>query len=284
MLAHELRNPLAPLRNSLDAPRLDRSDPASFEQVREIMDRQVHQMTRLVDDLLDMSRIALGKLELRKERVDLNAVLQQAVQMNWPLAEVRRQSVSIELPAVHYWIDGDQARLVQVFVNLLNNAVKFTPEEGRLTLRATTDDGHAIVCVRDTGVGIPAEMLTRIFDLFTQVELDSGRTHGGLGIGFRLCGNWSNCTVEDRAESEGPGGGSEFTVTLPLVEYRAVETDWRSGRPQATASRRILLIEDNADGRGSMEMLSSSSDTSRHCRRWSRGIARHWLAAPPKWP
>lgn len=255
-LAHELRNPLAPMQNSLDALRLGRSDPASVEQVREIMDRQVRQMTRLVDDLLDMSRIALGKLELRKERIDLKAVLQQAVQMNAPLATARRHSVTVELPTGAMWIEGDQARLIQVFVNLLNNAVKFTPDEGQLKLLATSEGNQSIVRVRDNGVGIPREMLTKIFDLFTQVDSGSGMAPGGLGIGLSLVRQLVELhggTIV--AASSDSGCGSEFTVTLPLVDRGAVEaTNDQGGRP-ATAGFRILLVEDNADGRRSMEML-----------------------------
>jgi signal transduction histidine kinase len=255
-LAHELRNPLAPMQNSLDALRLGRSDPSSVEQVRDIMDRQVRQMTRLVDDLLDMSRIALGKLELRKERIDLKAVLQQAVQMNAPLAAARRHAVTVELPTGAMWVEGDQARLIQVFVNLLNNAVKFTPENGQLTLSATSEGDQAIVRVCDDGVGIPNEMLTKIFDLFTQVDAGSGSAPGGLGIGLSLVRQ----LVELHggaivAANSGSGQGSEFTVTFPLVNRGAVESNSDSSGRQATAGRRILLIEDNADGRRSMEML-----------------------------
>lgn len=255
-LAHELRNPLAPLRDSLEVLRLGRTDAASVEQVRDIMDRQVHQMTRLVDDLLDMSRIALGKLELRKEELDLKVVVQQAVQTNAPLAEARHQTVAVELPEDDAWVEGDLTRLVQVFVNLLNNSVKFTPDGGMLKLQVACRDGQAVIRVSDNGIGIPAEMATRIFELFTQIDLGSDRPERGLGIGLSLvrqlvelhCGTIS-------AESAGVGQGSTFTVTLPLVEHTArAEVHDRADRP-ATAGRRILLIEDNADGRRSMEML-----------------------------
>ncbi len=255
-LAHELRNPLAPLRNSLDVVRLNRSDPAVIDQVREIMDRQVQQMTRLVDDLLDMSRIALGKLELRKERLDLKAVLTQAVQMNAPLAEARRQIVAVELPPAPLWVDGDQSRLVQIFVNLLNNSVKYTPDGGRLTLQATQQASQVIVRVHDNGVGIPDEMLTQIFDMFTQIDLGSDRLQGGLGIGLSLVRQLVGLhDGKITAKSAGHNQGSEFTVSLPLVDGVSQDSTQESDGQRAATRRRILLIEDNPDGRNSLTLL-----------------------------
>ena len=256
ILAHELRNPLAPMRNSVEIMRLDGGDSTIVKQVCGIMDRQVTQMARLVDDLLDMSRIALGKLMLRREQLDLRAALTQAVQMSAPLGEARRHQLSVDLPAEPLWVTGDQTRLVQVFVNLLNNAVKYTPPGGRLGVEAKRDGSEAVVRVTDSGIGIPGEMLARIFELFTQVETGSDRSQGGLGIGLSLVRRlveMHNGTIA--VHSGGRNLGSEFVVSLPVAD--AVTSDRSKGPeevPVATG-RRILLIEDNADGRRSLALL-----------------------------
>ncbi len=255
ILAHELRNPLAPLRNSLEVMRLDGTDPATVEQVCGIMDRQVTQMARLVDDLLDMSRIALGKLTLRRELLDLRTALTQALQTNAPLAEARRHEMLVGLPSEPLWVTGDQARLVQAFVNLLNNAAKYTPPGGRLSLEAKRDGSEAVVRVADNGIGIPGEMLARIFDLFAQVDAGSDRSQGGLGIGLSLVRRLVEMHGGAIAvHSAGRNKGSEFTVMLPVAESVVSDRSERSEELPATG-RRILLIEDNTDGRRSLAML-----------------------------
>lgn len=258
MLAHELRNPLAPLSNSLDVLRMGDSDPAGKRQVLEIMDRQVWQMTRLVDDLLDMSRIALGKLTLHEQRLDLAAVLLQAIQAVTPLAEARKHTLSNSVPGEPLWIHGDPSRLTQVFVNLLNNAVKYTPEGGKIHLTATREEGRAVVRLQDNGIGIPQEMLEQIFDLFTQIDLGSEREQegGGLGIGLSLVRRLVELHKgKIVAHSEGRDQGSEFVVTLPLLEVEVAQSSSIPEAPVAARGRRVLIVEDNADSRNSLAML-----------------------------
>ncbi len=254
-LAHELRNPLAPLRNSLEVVRLGGDSPATFREAREVMDRQVVQMTRLVEDLLDVSRIAQGKLVLRKGPLDLRPILEQAVQMNAPLAEARKHRLSVDLPAEPLWVEADQARLIQVFVNLLNNAAKFTPEAGQLTLSADREGEEAVVRVKDDGTGIAAEMLPHVFELFTQIDVGEERSQGGLGIGLTLVRRLVELhggTIA--ATSPGPGLGSEFVVRLPTAKAPQ-ETGPAATGGQVFLARHILIVEDNRDGRESLALL-----------------------------
>jgi PAS domain S-box-containing protein len=217
-LAHELRNPLAPILNSVQLLQLLQSDDPTLRKVREILDRQTRHMARLVDDLLDLSRVARGEVRLRRERLDLATVVQQAVQTSEPLLKSRRHELTVTLPEQPVPLEGDQGRLVQVLTNLLNNAAKYTDPGGRIDLRAEREGNEAVVRVRDTGVGIPREVLPRIFDLFMQVEGSRDRSQGGLGIGLALVRR----LVELHggavsADSAGPGQGSEFVVRLPLA-------------------------------------------------------------------
>lgn len=256
VLAHELRNPLAPLRNSVDVLRVNRSDPTVVDQVREIMERQVKQMTRLVDDMLDISRIALGKLELRKERVDLRTILTQVVQTTSSLAHARRQSVALDLPQEAIWVEADQSRLLQVFVNLLNNAVKYTQDGGRLRIQVCCEGQEALVRVQDNGVGIPADMLSKIFDLFTQIDLRAERVQCGLGIGLALVKQLVELHGgKITAKSDGPNRGSEFIISLPRIDGKPTQIPEQTDKVRTHAGRRILLIEDNADARNSLALL-----------------------------
>lgn len=256
ILAHELRNPLAPLRNSLEVIRLNGSDLAMMQQVREIMERQVQQMSRLVDDLQDMSRVALGKLVLRKERVDLRTVLKEAIQTAIPVSEARQHELSVEISPTALWVDGDPTRLIQVFSNLLNNAIKYTPHGGRLQLRAGVEGKQAVVRVSDDGIGIPREMLTKIFDLFTQIEPGSERAQGGLGIGLSLVLKLVELHGGSIAvHSDGPQTGSEFTVRFPVVPAGPAQSIEGSDVAPAAVSSQILVVEDNADGRRSLALL-----------------------------
>jgi signal transduction histidine kinase/ActR/RegA family two-component response regulator len=255
-LAHELRSPLAPLRNSLDILRLSGEAAANLTPLREMMDRQVQQMTRLVDDLFDVSRIAQGKLELKRSRLDLRPILEQAVQMNAPLMEARKHRLSIQLPDERLPVEADQVRLVQVFVNLLNNAAKYTPEGGEVSLAAAAEGGETVVRVKDNGVGIAAEMLPHIFELFTQLSVGGEKPQGGLGIGLALVRRLVELHGGSiTAISHGIGQGCEFVVRLPLAAGVEEAPGQPETRGKTSAGRHILVIEDNRDGRESLAML-----------------------------
>jgi signal transduction histidine kinase/CheY-like chemotaxis protein len=254
-LGHELRNPLAPLRNCLEVARLSGDSSAAFREVWEVMDRQVEQMTRLVDDLLEVSRIAQGKIVLRRGPVDLRSALEQAVQMNAPLVGARGHRMDVELPGEALWVEGDQGRLIQVFVNLLNNAAKYTPPGGQLALAACREGDAIVVRVRDNGTGIAAEMLPHVFELFTQIDVGADRPQGGLGIGLTLVRR----LVELHgggivASSPGLGGGSEFVVRLPASAAPEVP-DSAPAKEKPPTGRHVLVVEDSRDGRDSLATL-----------------------------
>ena len=216
MLAHELRNPLAPISNALEAIRLARSNAAATEEALKIAERQVEHMARLLDDLLDVSRFTQGKIQLRKVPVDLTTILPHAVETSRPLIEASGHELLTSFPAEPVWLDGDPTRLAQVVANLLNNAAKYTDRGGRITLAADREGDEAVVRVRDTGIGLSAEMLPRVFDLFAQADRSLDRSQGGLGIGLTLVR--SLVELHDGSvsvESRGPGQGSEFIVRLP---------------------------------------------------------------------
>jgi PAS domain S-box-containing protein len=264
MLSHELRNPLAPIRHVLQLIRLSGRDiDSAVRHNWVIVERQVEQLVRLVDDLLDISRISRGKIALQKQHVDLASILRQAEESSRPLFKSRKHTLEISIPAEPLPLRADPLRLVQVFANLLNNAAKYTPEGGRIDLAAGSVAGQAEVRVRDSGVGIPAAMLPRVFDLFTQMERTLDRSEGGLGIGLTLVRELTRLhggTVE--AQSAGPGQGSEFIVRLPLVEAAALapgETaEPRPARmpPSAPAAQRaVLVVDDNLDSANTLARL-----------------------------
>jgi PAS domain S-box-containing protein len=216
-LSHELRNPLAPLSNAVQLIRLTTPSTPTLEDPLKIIDRQVESLRRLVDDLLDVSRIGAGKVDLTKEPVAIHQIVQRAVESVGPLVRERRHRVDVVLPSAPIIVDADPARLGQVFVNLLNNAAKYTPEGGRISVRGTIEADEAVVHIEDTGVGIPPDMLPQIFELFTQVESSRAQAQGGLGIGLSLVKDLvalHGGSVQVR--SDGPGKGSVFTVRLPL--------------------------------------------------------------------
>ena len=262
-LAHELRNPLAPIRNSLQIMRLAGADATMVEQARQMAERQVQQMVRLVDDLLDVSRITLNKLELRKRRVNLAAVVQSAVETNQVAIEMAGHELTVSLPPGELWLDADPTRLAQVLANLLNNAAKYTGGRGHIWLTVDVEDSgngrqEVVIRVRDTGIGIPAAMLPRIFDMFVQVDGSMERAQGGLGIGLTLVKRLVEMhggTVH--AASAGTDQGSEFVVRLPLAadQSRAV-VDADDGRQRsAVTPRRVLVVDDNADAANSLTLL-----------------------------
>ncbi len=257
-LAHELRNPLAPIRNALHIMRLKANDPATMEQARLIMERQLGQMVRLVDDLLDVGRITRGRLELRKERVDLAGIVKNAVDATFPLIEAAGHELTVALPPQPVYLDADPVRLAQVLSNLLNNAAKYMERGGRIWLSAARSDSELVVTVRDTGIGIPAEALPAVFDMFTQVEGSLEKSRGGLGIGLTLARQLVELhggTIE--ARSDGSGKGSEFTVRMPVVPMLAGVVTSRDdeARQDIPIRFRILVADDNIDAAESMGMM-----------------------------
>ena len=219
MLAHELRNPLAPVRNGLHLLRIVEPGSLAAEQARAMMERQLDHLIRLVDDLLEVSRVSRGKIELRRQPVELSAVLMSAIETSRPAIEAARHALDIRLPPEALTLHADFVRLAQVVANLLNNAAKYTDPGGRISLAAWREGAQALVSVRDTGVGIPADKLSTVFDMFAQVDSSITRSRGGLGIGLALAKNLVELhsgTIE--AKSEGPGRGSEFIVRLPLAD------------------------------------------------------------------
>jgi signal transduction histidine kinase len=250
-LAHELRNPLAPIRNGLDILRAA-PDAPNAEEIRDMMDRQLSHLLRLVDDLMDVSRVSQGKIELRKARITLSDVLKAAVEASNPLITTGGHELVLDLPDAPVWLDADLTRLSQVVSNLLNNAAKYTPEGGKLVLSARRNGDEVLITVSDNGVGIPSDMLPRVFDLFTQVRDNIHRSHGGLGIGLALVKQ----LVEMHggaivAESAGPGKGSSFQLRLRVAESApaalgAAEPSWPVSR-QEDAALKVLVVDDNFD-------------------------------------
>jgi two-component system CheB/CheR fusion protein len=259
-LAHELRNPLAPLRNAVHILATKAPPIREVQWVREIIDRQVHQMTRLVDDLLDVSRISRGKVEMRKERTDLIAVINYALEASKPLIEKWGHELIVRLTPGPVSLEGDPARLAQVLSNLLNNAAKYTEQGGKISVAVECEGRVAVIRIKDTGIGIPPDMLPRIFDMFMQLDRSLERARGGLGIGLSLVQKLVNLhggTVT--AFSDGPGQGSEFVVRLPLVDECPPDDQAESvPAKQAdakTRSWRILVVDDNKDAADSLGML-----------------------------
>jgi signal transduction histidine kinase/ActR/RegA family two-component response regulator len=259
MLAHELRNPLAPIRNAVQILRIKCAHDPELGQIRDLIDRQVQQLIRLVDDLLDISRITRGKIRLQTEAVDLAAVVARAVETNRPLIDARRHELTVGLPAEPLRVEGDPVRLTQVVGNLLNNAAKYTEEGGRIWLTAERDGAEAVLRVRDTGVGIPAEMLASIFELFTQVDRTLDRSQGGLGIGLTLVRRLVEMHGgRVQASSDGPGQGSEFVVRLPaLVGGRrpALAANGVVSSLARFGPARVLVVDDNRDAADSLALL-----------------------------
>ncbi|MES2305812.1 MAG: response regulator [Gemmatimonadota bacterium] len=257
-LAHELRNPLAPIRNAIEI--LNKKPAADPESVwcREVLNRQSAQLIRLVDDLLDVSRITHGKIKLKPVRLELAEVLEQAIEASQPLIDAHRHTLAVTLGDDPVPVDGDPARLIQVFGNLLNNAAKYQEDHGRIELDMRLKGDTAIVTVRDRGVGIPPELLSQIFELFAQGERAPDRAAGGLGVGLSLV----KSLVEMHggrvvARSDGPGHGAEFSVHLPIAVAAPAEIEGpaRAGGPAQRSSRRILLVDDNHDAADSLAMI-----------------------------
>jgi len=257
-LAHELRNPLAPIRYAVQILRLSGYEPSQRDAALAMMDRQLEQMVRLIDDLIDVSRISRGKLELRRGPLDVAAAVRLAVESSRPLIDASAQELVVHLPDEPVRLQGDLQRLAQVFANLLNNASKFTPPSGRIVLDVARRGGDAVVSVTDNGVGIPKDKLGTIFDLFTQLDGRLEREQAGLGIGLTLgkrIVELHGGTIE--ARSEGPGRGSTFVVKLPASQpaAKATEEAGRVTRHPGTTGKSVLVVEDHRDGADSLAML-----------------------------
>jgi signal transduction histidine kinase/ActR/RegA family two-component response regulator len=257
LLAHELRNPLAPIRNGLQVLRLAVGDADAVGQARAMMDRQLSHMVRLIDDLLDVSRISRNKIELRRERVLLTDVLASAVETARPLIEAAGHELTVSLPPGPVFLDADLTRLAQVFSNLLTNSAKYTERGGKIHLAAERRASELVVTVRDNGIGIPAEALPRIFDMFSQVDRSVERSAGGLGIGLALVQGLAEMHGGAvTAESPGPGLGSTFTVRLPVTEGSpAPQAADASDNGGHGSGRRVLVVDDNQDAAASMAMM-----------------------------
>lgn len=248
-LAHELRNPLAPLRHGLDILRRspDRTDAAT---IRDMMDRQLVHMVRLVDDLLDVSRVSQGKIELRKEKIELARVIESALETSRPLIDAARHSLTLNIPTQPIWLDGDLTRLAQVVGNILNNAAKYTPEGGHIDLSVRADNDTATIIVSDNGIGIPWDMQSEVFRLFAQVDNHLDKAQGGLGIGLALVRQLvalHGGTVE--ASSEGAGKGSCFTIRIPVAAEGGptAETGVAIAMPGQAKKLKILIVDDSRE-------------------------------------
>jgi signal transduction histidine kinase/DNA-binding response OmpR family regulator len=260
MLAHELRNPLAPIRNAIEILRNQTLDKPELCWVQDVIDRQVQQLVRLVDDLLDISRITRGKITLQKQRLDLAEVVSRAVEMSRPLIESRRHTLHCDWPEQPVLADGDPIRLTQVVSNLLNNAAKYTTEAGQIWVTLEPSGDRCLIRVRDSGIGIPEKMLAHVFELFTQVDHSLDRSQGGLGIGLTLVRTLVELhegTVE--VFSPGSNQGSEFVVNLPAWSKACAPADALAGdeaeRARNDSRRRILVVDDNVDAAKSLSML-----------------------------
>jgi len=258
MLAHELRNPLAPIRNAVKILELSASPDPQVQWVTEVIDRQVQQMTRLVDDLLDVSRITQGKLKLEKQPVRLAVVVDRAVEMVQSLIAARKHQLTVSLPQEPVSLEADPPRLAQVLANLLMNAAKYTDDGGQIWLTAEAQGDELVITVRDTGMGIPPELLPRVFDPFIQEERSLDRAQGGLGLGLTLVRSLVELhggRVE--ASSAGRGQGSQFVLRLPLLKEPA-PLESLNGKPprrERTAARRILVVDDNIDSASSLAAM-----------------------------
>jgi PAS domain S-box-containing protein len=256
MLAHELRSPLAPISNAVQVLRLAGTDAGAVQASSEMLERQVGQMAHLVDDLLDMSRITRGRIELRRERIELAPVLNQAVEAARALYREMDHELTVTLPLEPVFVDADPTRLAQVVGNLLNNACKFTDKGGHVSLKVERRSGHAVISVRDDGIGIAPDQLQRVFGMFSQVDTSLERSRGGLGIGLTLVKTLVEMhggTVE--AHSEGLGQGSEFVVRLPIAVDAPRPSVAAPSKPAAANGRRVLIVDDNEDGADSLAMM-----------------------------
>jgi PAS domain S-box-containing protein len=258
LLAHELRNPLAPIRYALATSRKAQRSPEQRRRAEDVMERQVEHMSRLLDDLLDISRITRGNLELKKTSTELNTVIGAAIETARPLLDAKHHSLSLDLPKHPVQLDADAVRLAQAFSNLLINAAKYTNPGGNIQLLAAQDQGIAVITVRDNGIGISPEMMPQLFKLFSQPHAVAGHTEGGLGVGLALVRGLVTLhggSVE--ARSEGIGRGSEFVVRLPLglPVARQLDEEIEGSTAVLGPGLRILVVDDNRDAADTCAMV-----------------------------
>jgi PAS domain S-box-containing protein len=256
-LAHELRNPLAPIRNVVGILRNEESAARNLAWCRDVLERQVEHMARLLEDLLDISRISSGKIALRRDNHSVELIVQRALEISQPILDSGGQKLSIVLPPDPVFINGDITRLAQIFSNILSNAAKYSDVKGCITLTAICKDAQVDISVKDTGIGISSENLTTVFDMFNQVDTGSERSQGGVGIGLALVKGLVELHGGDiRVRSDGLGQGSEFTVRLPVVSQLALN-DGLVGAPadSTTHKHRILIVDDTRDSADSLAML-----------------------------
>jgi len=261
MLAHELRNPLAPIRNAVALMQRRNIQDPIVESMRQTIERQSAQLARIIDELLDVNRVARGQFTIEKETLDLREILQRAIETSRPLIEARHHTLNVDTGLVPIPVHADPMRLQQVVVNLLNNAAKYTPSQGTITLTASMHDGQVEIRVRDTGKGIPRESLDRVFDLFIQLEPNSGSALGGLGVGLalvrRIVELHGGCV---QARSEGVGRGAEFTVRIPVsASPLAAAVAEEASDGQFSDAVRVLVVDDNVDASDSLAMMLQAS-------------------------
>ena len=258
MLGHELRNPLGPMRNALFLMKMAERDASALAEGQQMIERQLQHLVRLVDDLLDISRIIRGKIELRRERIDLAQVIRRAVETAQPVIDAHGHVLHISLPERPVWVMGDLIRLAQVIANLLTNAAKYTSKPDRIHLALREEGEEACMVVKDEGVGIPAELLPRIFDLFVQGDRTLARSQGGLGIGLTLVRRLVEMHGGRVDASSAAGKGAEFLVYLPLLEESIAESeapDAPRGARGPEVSRKVLVVDDNVDAANSIAKI-----------------------------
>jgi two-component system CheB/CheR fusion protein len=260
MLAHELRNPLAPILTALKVLKLSKEGDPAAEQARQMMERQVRHLARLVDDLLDVSRITSGKIQLRKGPVQLATVVAQALETSQPLLDARMHQFIVSLPRTPIWLQADPNRLAQVFANLLDNAAKYTEEGGKVWLMAEANDHEVVIRIRDTGIGMSPDMLTRAFELFAQGDHSLDRSQGGLGIGLTLVRSIVQMHGGSvQALSEGTGKGTEFVLRLPILSDVPTPREAPKEDRRRLPAKRILVVDDNVDAANCLALFLGMS-------------------------